>query len=66
MAGEHVTIHNLEVRFDVPAGSDEEVFARLFERHIKAWQRLYGEAERYRGMSECDRMIEDLDQGGPP
>jgi hypothetical protein len=64
MAGEKVTIHNLEVRFDVPAGSDEEVFARLFERHIKTWQRLYGEAERYRSMSERDRMIDDLDQGG--
>jgi hypothetical protein len=60
-----LTIHNLEVRFDVAAGSDEEVFARLFERHINAWQRLAAEAERRRRMSERDRAIEDLDRGEP-
>jgi hypothetical protein len=32
-----VTIENLEVRFDVEGESDEAVFARLFERHIRQW-----------------------------
>jgi hypothetical protein len=32
-----VTIENLEVRFDVEGESDEAVFARLFERHIRRW-----------------------------
>jgi hypothetical protein len=32
-----VTIENLEVRFDVEGESDEVVFARLFERHIRRW-----------------------------
>ena len=32
-----VTIEHLEVRFDVEGESDEVVFARLFERHIRRW-----------------------------
>jgi hypothetical protein len=32
-----VTIENLEVRFDVEGESDDVVFARLFERHIREW-----------------------------
>jgi hypothetical protein len=31
-----VTIHNLEIQFDVEGESDEAVFARLFEQH---WRR---------------------------
>lgn len=31
-----VTIHNLEVQFDV-AGDDDAVFARLFAAHIQRW-----------------------------
>jgi hypothetical protein len=57
-----LTIHHLEVRFDVAAGSDEEVFAHLFERHIAAWQRLASEAERRSRLSECDRSFRDQDR----
>jgi hypothetical protein len=57
-----LTIHNLEVRFDVAAGSDEEVFARLFERHIAAWQRLAAEGERRRCVSDRDRVFTDQDR----
>ncbi|MBP2330402.1 hypothetical protein JOF56_010787 [Kibdelosporangium banguiense] len=41
-----VTIHNLEVRFQVD-GNDGAVFTRLFNKHIQAWSRLYEQ--------ECDR-----------
>jgi hypothetical protein len=41
-----VTIHNLEVRFDVEA-DDDEVFGRLFAEHITRWSRRR-EAERQR------------------
>ncbi len=59
-----LTIHNLEVRFDVEGGNDEAVFARLFERHISAWQRLAGEAEQRRRLSERDRVLHDRDEEG--
>ena len=35
-----VTIHHLEVRFQVSGDDDQAVFTRLFERHINAWARL--------------------------
>lgn len=30
-----VTIQNLEIQFDVEGTSDEAVFARLFEQHLR-------------------------------
>ena len=39
-------------------------FARLFERHITAWQRLAGEAEQRRRLSERDRVLHDRDEEG--
>ncbi|MBP8535471.1 hypothetical protein GWI24_20620 [Streptomyces sp. MK37H] len=35
-----VTIHHLEVRFQVD-GDDGAVFTRLFNQHIQAWAKLY-------------------------
>ncbi|WP_406003068.1 putative phage tail protein [Streptomyces sp. NBC_00829] len=35
-----VTIHHLEVRFQVD-GDDGAVFTRLFNKHIQAWSKLY-------------------------
>ena len=32
-----VTIQNMEVRFEVEGDSDEQVFHRLFDRHIRVW-----------------------------
>jgi hypothetical protein len=48
-----VTIHHLEVRFQVD-GDDQTVFRQLFERHIRAWSRAYEEecARRKRGAQE--------------
>lgn len=39
----NLIIHNLEVRFQVE-GDDGKVFQQLFNKHIRAWARLY-EAE---------------------
>ena len=49
-----VTIHHLEVRFQVSGDSDRAVFTRLFERHINAWCRAYEEqcAREKRGAME--------------
>jgi hypothetical protein len=41
-----VTIHSLEVRFDVEGEGDEAVFARMFELHIARWQRSQAETAR--------------------
>lgn len=41
-----VTIHQLEVRFQVD-GDDGAVFTRLFNQHIQAWAKLYEDS--------CDR-----------
>jgi len=48
-----VTIHNLEVRFTVE-GDDNQVFTRLFERHMRAWDRAYKQEceRRQRGVAE--------------
>lgn len=35
-----LTIHNLEVQFDV-AGDDDAVFARLFAAHITRWSQQH-------------------------
>jgi hypothetical protein len=32
-----VTIQSMEVRFEVEGDGDEQVFTRLFERHIRGW-----------------------------
>lgn len=32
-----VTIHNLEVQFDVAGDGDEAVFARLFEQYMRRY-----------------------------
>ncbi|MER6917281.1 putative phage tail protein [Streptomyces sp. NPDC000594] len=47
-----VTIHHLEVRFQVE-GDDGAVFTRLFNQHIQAWARLY-EAAASRGLHTRD------------
>lgn len=50
-----VTIHNLEVQFDVEGEGDEAVFARLFEQHMRRWTGAeQAQRERDRRMqAEC-------------
>jgi hypothetical protein len=53
-----VTIHHLEVRFDVE-GNDDQVFTRLFECHIRAWNRAYTQECERRKRSEQERAFGD-------
>lgn len=55
-------IENMYVHFDVTSGSDQEVFARLFEQHIGAWQRMMAEGQRRQCRSERDRRFGDRDR----
>jgi len=50
-----LTIHNLEVRFQVD-GNDDAVFTKLFRKHIRAWSRAYDE--------ECARNKQSLRDRG--
>lgn len=52
-----VTIENLEVRFDVDGESDEVVFARLFERHIRRWHAAAEEGKARAKRMQCERAI---------
>ncbi|GAB7044482.1 MULTISPECIES: putative phage tail protein [Catenuloplanes] len=53
-----VTIHNLEVRFTVE-GDDNAVFTRLFERHMRAWDRAYQQECARRERGAADRSFGD-------
>jgi hypothetical protein len=53
-----VTIHNLEVRFQVD-GDDGAVFTRMFNKHIQAWSRLYENECARAKQSENDRKLGD-------
>lgn len=58
-----VTIHNLEVRFDVEGDGDEAVFARLFEKHIRRWSEAECEARERARRSESERSLGDRREG---
>ncbi|GLY05330.1 MULTISPECIES: putative phage tail protein [Actinoplanes] len=53
-----VTIHNLEVRFQVD-GDDQAVFRQLFERHIRAWAQAYEQQCAQTDRSRRERAIGD-------
>jgi len=56
---DHVTIHNLEVQFDVVGEGDDATFARLFEKHIKQWDRKKEEAQARERWIERERSLGD-------
>jgi hypothetical protein len=59
-----LTIHNLEVRFDVDA-DDNDVFSRLFAEHIRQWSRRW-EVERSRQEEVAgERALGDHDVEDP-
>lgn len=53
-----VTIHNLEVRFQVE-GDDSAVFTRLFNKHIQAWAKLYEDTCARAKHTEAERSFGD-------
>jgi hypothetical protein len=54
-----VTIHNLEVRFDVEGGGDEAVFERLFDEHIRRWKRAEEERRGREQRVNAERSLGD-------
>jgi hypothetical protein len=58
-----VTIQSLEIRFDVE-GSDEERFAELFTRAMRAWVRQDEERRRLADLSAQERELGDRQDGG--
>ncbi len=59
-----LTIHNLEVRFDVEA-DDDATFGRLFAEHVRRWSRRFEEERRRLGELERERALGDRDDGEP-
>jgi hypothetical protein len=62
-----LTIHDLEVRFDV-AGDDAAVFGRMFADHIRRWSQAreteHGrrrEMERERSLGDQQNAAEEAD-----
>lgn len=54
-----VTIHNLEVRFDIEGEGDEAAFAKLFEKYICRWGRLEAEMKTRQRLSDSERALGD-------
>jgi hypothetical protein len=54
-----VTIHNLEVRFEVEDGDDDAVFARLFEKYIRQWNRKQEEMKEHERWMVRERALGD-------
>ena len=52
-----VTIQNLEVSFQVDGDGDEAVFARLFEKYVKHWNRLECDAKARHSRVESERSL---------
>lgn len=57
MDNDTTTIEHLEVRFDVEGEGDEAVFGRLFERHIRRWERAQAEARARHRLVERERSL---------
>jgi hypothetical protein len=57
-----VTIKNLEVQFDVEGEGDEAVFTRLFDKHIKVWDRMKTEAKARQRFTDAERSLGDSRQ----
>jgi hypothetical protein len=54
-----VTIHNLDVRFDVEGEGDEAVFAKLFAKYARRWSREHDEEEARERRSSGERSLGD-------
>ena len=54
-----VTIHNLDVRFDVEGEGDEKVFARLFSKYARRWAQERDEETARQKHSDSERSLGD-------
>lgn len=53
----NVTIHNLEVRFEIEGEGDAAVFARMFQEHMRRWQDIAAQRERHAQRIAAERAI---------
>lgn len=58
-----VTIHHLEVRFDVEGEEDEQVFVGYFNKYIDAWSR---QRETRKTIASAMRSNRDLGDRANP
>lgn len=59
-----LTIHNLEVQFDV-TGDDQQVFAQLFARYIGEWSSRRDEDRARDLMGAAQRALDDTPEVPP-
>lgn len=52
-----ITIHNLEVRFEVEGEGDEAVFARMFEKNMRRWQDIAARKAAHAKRIDDERAI---------
>ena len=56
-----ITIHNLEVRFEVEGEGDEAVFGRLFQKNMRRWQEIAKQLESHaRRLDDEKAIVPDL------
>lgn len=57
-----VTIHNLDVRFDVEGEGDEAVFARLFTKYSKRREKEREDEKKRQKRADCERSLGDREE----
>ena len=60
-----ITIHNLEVRFDVEGDDDRQQFARLFNEFIRQWAERANDEQCREQAAADERSLGDRPPGGP-
>ena len=58
-----VTIHHLEVTFDVEGEGDEAIFSKLFKKHIETWSQRQDEMKKQRRLVDSERALGDRPVG---
>jgi hypothetical protein len=56
-----LTIHDLQVHFDVAGDDDANVFSRMFADHISRWSQARDMESRRRREMETERSLGDRD-----
>jgi hypothetical protein len=54
-----ITIHNLEVRFEIEGSDEEAAFARLFQRYMRMWAQAERVQRERAAAAEKDRALGD-------
>lgn len=61
-----VTIHHLEVQFDVAGDGDEAVFARLFEQYMRRYRSAEQVQQKREQCMQDDCRLDDQPHGDQP